>query len=120
MVKNNIYRLLTANGETICHKMIMATTHFSRMKGLMFSDSLPDCDGFLIKPCNSIHTFFMRYPLDILFLDKEFRIVKALYNLAPWKVTWIYFKSNQVLEMRAGTLKKNLNTGEKLEAICIS
>jgi len=120
MAANKIYKLVTGSGEVLCHKMIMATNILSRMKGLMFSESLPDCDGFLIAPCNSIHTFFMRYPLDIIFLDQNFNIVKVLYDLSPWRMTWIYFKSYQVLEMKAGTLKKNLNIGEKLEAICIS
>ncbi|MBC7429648.1 MAG: DUF192 domain-containing protein [Bacteriovorax sp.] len=100
--------------------MIVASNILSRMKGLMFSAKLPDCDGFLISPCNSIHTFFMLYPLDIVFMDKDFKIVKVLYNLNPWRMTWIYFSSHQVLEMKAGTLKKNLNQGDTLEAICIS
>ena len=119
-MENKIYKLKASSGEIICHKMIVASNTLSRMKGLMFSSELPDCDGFLISPCNSIHTFFMRYPLDIVFLDKNFKIVKVLYNLSAWRMTWIYFRSHQVLEMKAGTLKKNLNQGETLEAICIS
>jgi uncharacterized membrane protein (UPF0127 family) len=86
----------------------------------MFSSELPNCDGFLISPCNSIHTFFMLYKIDILFLDKDFTIVKVVYDLSPWRMTWIYFSSYQVLEMKAGTMKKNMKKGEKLEAICIN
>jgi uncharacterized membrane protein (UPF0127 family) len=119
-VENKNYILKTANGEVICQKMIVADDMFSRMKGLMFSEKLPDCDGFLITPCNSIHTFFMLYSLDLLFLDRDFKIVKAVYDLRPWRMSWIYFKSHQVLEMKAGTLKKDLKTGDKLEALCIS
>lgn len=119
-MENKTYILKTQSGEIICHKMLVASKILDRMKGLMFSEALPDCDGFLIAPCNSIHTFFMLYKLDILFLDKDFKIVKALYDLSPWRMTWIYFKSHQVLEMKAGTLKKNLQAGEKLEAICIN
>nr|BDT30036.1 DUF192 domain-containing protein [Bacteriovorax sp. HI3] len=108
------------SGEIICNKMMIAENFFSRLKGLMFSAELPECDGFLIRPCNSIHTFFMRYSLDIIFLDQNFNIVKVLYDLSPWRMTWIYFRSYQVLEMKAGTLKKGLQPGEKLEAVCIS
>jgi uncharacterized membrane protein (UPF0127 family) len=100
--------------------MTTATNFYSRMLGLMFSTDLPGCDGFLISPCNSIHTFFMCYSLDILFLDKDFKIVKAIYGLAPWRMTWIYFKSKHVLEMKAGTMKNGLNAGDRLEAICIN
>ena len=117
---SKIYKLKTRTGEVLCHRMIVASNTLSRMKGLMFSEELPDCDGFLIRPGNSIHTFFMRYPLDVVFMDNNFKIVKVLYDLNPWRMTWIYFRSVQVLEMKAGTLKKNLNQGDTLEAICIS
>jgi uncharacterized membrane protein (UPF0127 family) len=100
--------------------MIVADNFFDRLKGLMFSQELPGCDGLLISPCNSIHTFFMLYEIDILFLDKNFNIVKAIYNLSPWRMTWIYFRSYQVLEMKAGTMKKNMKEGERLEVICIN
>lgn len=119
-MENKTYILKNQAGEVICNKMIIANRIFDRMKGLMFSEKMPDCDGFLIAPCNSIHTFFMLYKLDVLFLDKNFGVVKALYDLSPWRMTWIYFKSHQVLEMKAGTMKKNIKSGEKLEAICIN
>lgn len=119
-MENKNYVLKTESGDVICQKMAIADDMFSRMKGLMFSEKLPDCDGFLITPCNSIHTFFMLYSLDLLFLDRDFKIVKAVYDLKPWRMSWIYFKAHQVLEMRAGTLKKDLKTGDKLEALCIS
>ena len=115
-----MYKLKHSSGEVICEKMIIAHDLLLRIKGLMFSEKLPDCDGFLIRPCNSIHTFFMRYPLDVVFLDKNFKIVKVIYDLSPWRMTWMYFRSHQVLEMKAGTLMKNLNKGERLEAICIN
>jgi len=62
----------------------------------------------------------MMYSLDILFLDKNFQVVKAIYNLSPWRMTGIYFKSSQVLEMKAGTMPKNILPGEKLEVTCLS
>lgn len=100
--------------------MVVAKDMLLRIKGLMFSEELPDCDGLLIVPCNSIHTFFMRYPLDIIFLDKNFKVIKIIYDLSPWRMTWMYLRSHQVLEMKAGTLSKNLSPGETLEAICIN
>jgi uncharacterized membrane protein (UPF0127 family) len=98
--------------------VIVANQIFDRMKGLMFSLELPECDGFLITPCNSIHTFFMLYSLDLVFLDKNFKVIKIIYKMSPWRMSWIYFKSSQVLEMKAGTLTRNISVGEKLEAIC--
>ena len=75
--------LKVKNGEIICNKMIVAENILNRMQGLMFSEKMPECDGFLIDPCRSIHTFFMLYSLDILFLDKNFKVVKILYDLTP-------------------------------------
>lgn len=115
-----MYILKDQTGKIICKKMIIADQILERMKGLMFSTELPDCDGFLITPCNSIHTFFMLYSLDVLFLDRNFTVVKALYGLSPWRVTWMYFKAHQVLEMRVGTLMKNIKVGDKLEAVCLN
>ncbi len=103
----------------ICNKMVVADQIFDRMKGLMFSTELPSCDGFLISPCNSIHTFFMLYSLDVVFLDKNFKVVKAVYDLKPWRMSWIYFKAHQVLEMKAGTLQKGIMAGDQFEAVCI-
>jgi uncharacterized protein len=119
-VENNIYVLKQNSGEIICQKMIVAKKMFVRMKGLMFSTQMPDCDGLLISPCNSIHTFFMLYNLDLMFLDQDFKVVKIIYNLPPWRVTWLYFSARHVVEMSAGTLKKGIKVGDKLEAICIN
>lgn len=115
-----MYKLKDQKNEVICQKMMIANNILDRMKGLMFSKELPACDGFLISPCNSIHTFFMLYNLDVIFLDKNYYVIKVIYDLSPWKMTWIYFRANQVLEMKAGTLKKGIQNGDKLEAICIN
>lgn len=79
-MENKKYKLVQSSGEVISHEMVTATNIFSRMLGLMFSKDLPACDGFLISPCNSIHTFFMRYSLGVMFLDKNFKIVKVIYG----------------------------------------
>jgi uncharacterized membrane protein (UPF0127 family) len=119
-MENKFYILKSSAGEIVCQRMLVVNQLFSRMKGLMFSLELPDCDGFLIAPCNSIHTFFMLYKLDVVFLDKNFVVIKVLYDLSPWRMTWFYIKASQVLEMKAGTLSKKINIGENLEAICIN
>lgn len=120
-MENKIFKLTHQSGEVVCQRMTVASNIFLRMLGLMFSSGLPkETDGFLISPCNSIHTFFMRYSLDVLFLDNDFKIVKAIYGLSPWRMTWIYFRSRHVLEMEAGTMLKGMKTGETLEAICIN
>lgn len=86
-----------------------------RMLGLMFSADIPRGDALWIKPCNSIHTFFMRYPIDVLFLDRNLAVVKIYEGLVPWRITPIHFKSSSVVEMRGGSLNGLVKVGEHIE-----
>ena len=104
--------------EIICKNAKTAITVKTRLLGLMFTADLPVNEGLLLKPCNSIHTFFMKYNLDVIFLDSKFRVVKVIYNMKPWRISWMYFKANQVLEMKAGNLRSNIEIGEKFEVLC--
>lgn len=119
-MENKIYKLKMINGIIVCHKMIQAKNMISRMIGLMFAEAMPDCDGFLISPGKSIHTFFMRFPLDIVFLDKNFKVVKIIHNMKPWRMTGVYFRAHHALEMKAGTLPVEIKKDVVLEAICIN
>lgn len=119
-MEDKFYKLLNKENVVVCQKMAIANSFRHRLMGLMFTEKLPsECDGFLISPCQSIHTFFMRYSLDVIFLTSKFEVVKVFYNLSPWKLTWVYFKSSQVVELKAGTLIKEIKVGDKLEAICL-
>lgn len=124
MAQNKLYKLTTKQGEVICEQMIVANQFFSRLKGLMFSESIPNGDGFLINPCRSIHTFFMLYPLDLVFLDENYKVIKVLENFKPWRMSWIYFRATQTLELKGGHLKQKLKqplkSGDTLEATCIN
>jgi hypothetical protein len=86
----------------------------------MFKEKMQGFDGLLIKQCRSIHTFFMMYPLDIVFMNSEMKIKKIIRNIKPWRMTFIYFTSTQVLELEAGTLPLEVHEGDKLEVICIN
>ena len=60
-------------------KIFIASTFLERLKGLMFDKKLgEDFDGMLIKQCNSIHTFFMNYNIDVLFLNKKLEVIKII------------------------------------------
>ena len=95
----------------------IAKTFWERFLGLMFSNDLKGFDGMLITPCNSIHTFFMNYSLDVVFMDKSFNIVKIIRNLKPRRITGLYLKATQVLELKAGTLSEKVAVGDKIECL---
>jgi len=102
-------------GNKILSKdILIADTLVSRLVGLMFREKLIGADGLLINPCNSIHTFFMRYSLDIVFLNSDNKIVKIIRNIRPWRMTWIYFRAKKTLELPAGKLPWDLKEGDIL------
>lgn len=109
--KENIY---------IAKEAIEAKSTLQKMKGLMFSKGMDGFDGMLFKRCNSIHTFFMNYPLDILFINREMKIVKIIRNLKPWRMTRLYFSAYQTLELMGGTLDERVQEGDVLEVVCIN
>lgn len=90
-----------------------ADTHFQRLLGLMGTASssfLGGC-GLWIKPCHGVHTMFMRFPIDVLYLDRENRVIRADDNVQPWRVTPVIIESATVLELPAHTA---WNTGTKV------
>lgn len=118
---NRILRLLCVKNEEkfiVCENAYVANTFLSRLKGLMFKDDLQDNEGMLISPCSSIHTFFMKFAIDAIFLDKEFNVIKIYSNLKPWRMTSLVFGAYQVLEIKSHTLKHALKVGDKIEVLC--
>jgi uncharacterized membrane protein (UPF0127 family) len=110
--------MIKYNGEELVKNILLASSFKDRLIGLMFRQAPPQkSNGLLIEPCNSIHTCFMKYSLDVIFLDSKNKIIKIIYNLKPWRFTWIYLKASKTLEVPAGYLKKNLREGESLEVI---
>jgi len=94
---------------------VMHTTSLlERMRGLLGRRPLLENQGLLLRPCSAVHTFGMRYPLDLLFLDREWRITKMVDSLNPYRMAWS-FGASMVIEMRSGTLNQlNLTPGTRL------
>ncbi|MCL6560172.1 MAG: DUF192 domain-containing protein [Firmicutes bacterium] len=86
------------------------------MKGLIGRHGLSHGEGLLIEPCNSIHTFFMRFPIDAVFYDRD-KVVTAVYRrIKPWRVTGIISGAKGVLELPAeGSC--NVDYGDRLVVV---
>lgn len=93
----------------------IANSFLSRLQGLMFIKEMVGFDGLLIKRCNSIHNFFVRFPIDAIFLDANFKIVKIKRNFRPWAISGMYFRATQVLEIKGGSLSDEINENDYLE-----
>jgi uncharacterized membrane protein (UPF0127 family) len=81
-----------------------AETAFDRTRGLLGSAELPAGTGLWIDPCPSIHMFFMRYAIDVVFLDKSLRVTRVVEALGPWRVAFGAAGTRSVLEVPIGTI----------------
>lgn len=95
-----------SNNSVLATDAVIANTVFKRMKGLLGRREFQGGQALVIKPCNSVHTLFMRFPIDVLFLDSNNRIVKAIANMKPFRISGIYFQASFVIELPSGTLEK--------------
>jgi hypothetical protein len=88
----------------------------SRLKGLLGRNSLGPEEGVWISPCNSIHTFFMRMSIDVVFLDGNLRIVKLIRNMTPFRICMPVRGAESVLEGPVGMIQRSrVKTGARLE-----
>ena len=94
---------ITRNRE-VSGDVTVAESLYRRMKGLLGRERLCDGESLLIRPCSSIHTIGMKFPIDVLFLDKRNVVIALKKDLPPCRLTRIYFRSASVLELQAGMI----------------
>ncbi|MFH0867967.1 MAG: DUF192 domain-containing protein [Candidatus Woesearchaeota archaeon] len=90
----------------LAEKAEIANTPLKRMKGLLDKVALEHGEGLIIKPCSSIHTFFMRFCIDVIFLDRNNRVVALTESLSPWRLFGSALKGRMVIELPSGTIAK--------------
>jgi hypothetical protein len=93
----------------------VADTFLKRICGLLGKKKLSPGQALILTPGNSIHTCFMRFPIDVLFIDKNNRILHSMADLLPFRFSPLFFKSRWIVELPAGTIRStSTNTGDKL------
>ena len=75
----------SADNTIVCANCELAETFWTRFRGLMGRSVLPADEGILFDRTGSIHMFFMRFPIDVVFCDAELRVVKVVRGLRPWR-----------------------------------
>ncbi len=92
--------------------LLLANTHWSRLRGLMATKAgnFPDGRGLWIVPCRGVHTFGMRFPIDVVYLNAEQRVVYLQENLKPWRMAPVRLAASSVVELPPGIIGKT-NTG---------
>ena len=98
----------------MCERCRVADSPSSRMRGLLGRSSLDAGEGLLLRPASSIHTWFMRFPIDAVFLAQDGTVVGIADNLLPWRAA-ARRGARSVLELTSGECeRRGLRTGERL------
>ena len=96
-------------------KILIADSFLTRLAGLMFRKKLPEATGLLLTFCNCVHMCFMRFAIDVIYVDPNFRVIKIVKNLKPWIGFSICRNAWATLEMSAGEAERcGLSVGKKL------
>jgi uncharacterized membrane protein (UPF0127 family) len=109
--------VLAREGDVVCGHCERADGVFTRMRGLLGRSGLPRGHGLLIEPTWSVHTWFMRFPIDVVFLDRELTVLKVRTHMRPWR-TSARFRARSVLELAAGECDRTrLEVGDRLALV---
>ena len=90
-------------GSVLAEHAEVADTAPSRSKGLLGRDGLGPGEALWIVPCESVHTFWMRFDLDLVYLDRKYRVVKIRKNVPPWRLS-ACLRAHSIIEFQAGAL----------------
>ena len=108
--------LTREDGRVVCEQLLVATRPLPRMRGLLGRGSLPSGEGILLCRAGSVHTFFMRFPIDVVFLDGEQVVVGIEPSLAPWRASGRR-GAKSVVELTAGECeRRGVQVGDRLVA----
>ena len=100
--------------EALASHVEVAVTRSARRKGLLGRDGLGASCALILAPCAAIHTMFMRFDIDAVFVDDDGRAVKVVRNLAPWRIA-ANASAHAVVEFPAGTLREDdVTVGDRL------
>jgi uncharacterized protein len=102
------------DGSTVCERCLLAETPLTRLRGLLGRAGLERGEGILLRPASSIHMWFMRFPIDAVFLDSENRVLRVAAHLKPWRLAGCR-GAKAVVELPAGECARvGLRPGDRL------
>jgi len=107
--------LKTVEGQVVCERCLVADSHWPRMRGLLGRRGLESGEGLLLKPAGSVHTFFMRFPIDVVFLSREGDVLKVARALPAWRLAGAR-RAKAALELGADEAERHgISVGTRLD-----
>jgi uncharacterized membrane protein (UPF0127 family) len=94
-------------GTVLGEAIEVADTAVQKVKGLLGRDCLLDGQGLLFKKCSSLHTFFMTFPIDIVFMNKDCKVLKVSHNVKPFHLVAAPLRAYYALELPASAVSKS-------------
>jgi uncharacterized membrane protein (UPF0127 family) len=114
------YALNRTRNAYLAGHVRLAATHWSRFRGLMATEAarFPAGEGLWIVPCHGVHTFAMRFPIDVVYLDGDKVVVHLEENLKPWRFAPVRIRAASVLELPSHTLSSTRTAiGDAIEIV---
>jgi uncharacterized protein len=107
-------RLELQDGRAICERCTDAARPLARLRGLLGRASMGRDEGILLRPASSIHTAFMRFAIDAVFLDRDLKVVRVAADLKPWRMAGCR-GARAVLELSSGeSERRGVRPGDRL------
>jgi len=101
-------KIINSTKNTIlAEDAVTASTLWRRMKGLLGEGSLNKGSAMVLKPCNSVHTFFMRFAIDVIFVDDKNCVIKTFTQLKPFRLSPVYYNAAFAIELPFGAVKES-------------
>jgi uncharacterized membrane protein (UPF0127 family) len=98
--------IIQESGQQVGHHIAEAYSFIRRLRGLMLTKSLSEGNGLHIRPCRAVHSFFMKYSIDVLHLDEASQIVGIEQRLKPGNLGETFRGTRSVVELPAGTIEQ--------------
>jgi uncharacterized protein len=108
---------VVSSGTVIASQVQWARSAADRTKGLIGVDALPLGTVMVFEPARQVHTFGMRFPLDLVFCDRDWRVLHVIRSMPPRRMTRLVWRARFALELAGASLPEEVKVGESLELI---
>jgi len=109
-IKKGRAKVINASKDVLlADRAKIADTYLERLTGLLNRKSLDKGEALILLPSNCIHSFFMRFSIDVLFLDKNNKIIAALPSFKPFRLSPVYFSASLVIELPEFTIQSTVS-----------